>query len=76
MAVSCGVGCRFGSDSALLWLWCRPAAIAPIRPLAREPPYADGGRVLFPWKGICMCMKQESDFPFSKQLADCLGTLY
>ena len=26
-------------DLALLWLWCRPAATAPIRPLAREPPY-------------------------------------
>jgi len=26
----------------LLWLWCRPAATAPIRPLAWEPPYADG----------------------------------
>ena len=25
---------------ALLWLWCRPAAIALIRPLAWEPPYA------------------------------------
>ena len=24
----------------LLWLWCRPAATAPIRPLAWEPPYA------------------------------------
>ena len=23
----------------LLWLWCRPAAVAPIRPLAWEPPY-------------------------------------
>ena len=27
-------------DPALLWLWCRPAAVAPIRPLAWEPPYA------------------------------------
>ena len=27
---------------ALLWLWCRRAAIAPIRPLAWEPPYAAG----------------------------------
>ena len=27
-------------DPALLWLWCRLAAIAPIRPLAWEPPYA------------------------------------
>ena len=26
----------------LLWLWCRPVAIAPIRPLAWEPPYASG----------------------------------
>ena len=24
----------------LLWFWCRPAAIALIRPLAWEPPYA------------------------------------
>ena len=40
--MSCGVGRRHGSDLALLWLWCRPAAIAPIRPLAWEPPYATG----------------------------------
>ena len=29
-------------DPALLWLWCRLAAVAPIRPLAWEPPYAVG----------------------------------
>jgi len=40
--VSCGVGCRGGSDPALLWLWRRPVATAPIRPLAWEPPYAAG----------------------------------
>ena len=34
--MSCGVGCRRGSDPAWLWL----AAAAPIRPLAWEPPYA------------------------------------
>ena len=34
--------CRHGSDSALLWLWCRPAATALIRLLAWEPPYAEG----------------------------------
>ena len=28
------------NDPALPWLWCRPVAIAPIRPLAWEPPYA------------------------------------
>ena len=38
--VSCGVGCRHGSDLALLWLWCGPVAAAPIGPLAWEPPYA------------------------------------
>ena len=37
---SCGVGCRCGSDPALLWLWCRLAAVALIRPLAWEAPYA------------------------------------
>ena len=29
-------------DPELLWLWCRPVATAPIRPLAWEPPYAAG----------------------------------
>ena len=42
--MSCGVGCRFSSDPVLLWLWlyCRLAATAPIRPLSWEPPYAAG----------------------------------
>ena len=40
--MSCGVGRRHSSDPMLLWLWHRPAAIAPIRPLAWEPPYAAG----------------------------------
>jgi len=34
------VGHRLGSDPELLWLWCRTAAVAPIRPLAWKPPYA------------------------------------
>ena len=34
------VGCKRGSEPALLWLWCRPAATAPIGPLAWEPSYA------------------------------------
>ena len=29
-------------DPALPWLWARPAAVAPIRPLTWEPPYAVG----------------------------------
>ena len=42
IAVSCGVGCRLGLDPVLLWLWHRPAATAPNRPLAWESPYATG----------------------------------
>ena len=40
--MSCGVGHGLGSDPAWLWLWCRPAAAAPIRPLAWELPCAAG----------------------------------
>ncbi|RKM63485.1 hypothetical protein C0984_19755 [Clostridioides difficile] len=36
--LSCGVGCRRGSDLVLLWLWRRLAAVAPIQPLAWERP--------------------------------------
>ena len=42
VAVICGVGHRHDSDPVLLWLWPRPAAIAPMRPLAWEFPYAMG----------------------------------
>ena len=42
MAVSCGVGCRRGLDPKLLWLWRRPVAMAPIKPLAWEPLNATG----------------------------------
>ena len=37
---SCGVGCRWGLEMALLWLWCRLVDIAQIGLLAWEPPYA------------------------------------
>ena len=40
--MSCGVGHRHGLDLALLWLWHRLAATAPIRLLAWEPPYEAG----------------------------------
>ena len=36
------LGRRCGSDLALLWLWHRLVATAPIKPLAWEPPYATG----------------------------------
>ena len=35
-------GRRHSSDLALLWLWHKPTATAPIPPLAWEPPYAMG----------------------------------
>ena len=35
--MSCGVGCRCGSD--LVLLWNQLAAVAPIEPLAWELPY-------------------------------------
>ena len=41
IAVSCGIGRTHGPD-LMLWLWCRLAAAAPIRPVAWETPYAMG----------------------------------
>ena len=43
--MSCGVGRRCGLDPTLLWLWYRPAAIAPIQPLAWELQYAKGAAI-------------------------------
>ena len=40
--MTCGVGHRHGSDLVWLWLWHRPAVVAPIRPLARASPHAVG----------------------------------
>ena len=38
--MTCGVGCRHGLDPILLWLRCRLAVVALIRPLVWEPPCA------------------------------------
>ena len=48
--MSCGVGHRGGSDLILLWLWHKLAAVAPIRPLAWDPPYAAGTALKRPKK--------------------------
>ena len=40
--MSCGVVCRYSLGLALQWLWHRLAAVALIRPLDWEPPYAVG----------------------------------
>ena len=37
---SSGLSLRHGLALALLWLWCSPAATAPIQPLAQELRYA------------------------------------
>ena len=42
IAVSYGVGRRWGLDPVLLWLWHRLVATALVRPLAWEAPYASG----------------------------------
>ena len=38
----CGVDCRNTSDLLLLWLWCRPEAVALIQPPDWELHYAAG----------------------------------
>ena len=50
IAMSCSVICRHGSDSMLLWLWCRPAVAVPIRPLAWKRPYVVGMALKRPTK--------------------------
>ena len=40
--MSGGIGRRRGLDLALLWLWCRAVATAPIQLLAWGPPYTEG----------------------------------
>ena len=40
--MNCDVGPRCSLDLVLLWLWYRPVAAAPIRPVAWESPSATG----------------------------------
>ena len=68
--VSRGVGRRRGSDPALLWLWCRPAATAPIGPLAWEPPYAMGAALE---KAKTQKTENRNRQRFSKQTYDTKG---
>ena len=70
--MSCGVGLRCGSDLVLLWLWYRPAAAAPIQPLAGNfhmlwkqtlPPAKKkkerkrNRKLLLKWSGITVVME-------------------
>ena len=56
IAVSCGVGRRYGLYPVLLWLWCTLAATAPIGPLAWEPTYATSAALKRPGKKIILNM--------------------
>ena len=40
--MSCGVGLRCGLHLVMLWFWHMLAAVAPIGPLAWEPPHVLG----------------------------------
>ena len=42
VAVRCSAGRRHSSDPTLLWLWSRPAAVAPAQSLAWKLPYVVG----------------------------------
>ena len=68
--MSCGVGCRSSLDPVLLWLGHRPVAIAPIRPLAWEPPHAVG----------VVLEKRERQKKkkkcFFQEVVNCLGVLF
>ena len=52
---------RWVNDPALLWLWCRPVATAPIRPLAWEPPYAAGAALKRDILGSSHCDTSETN---------------
>ena len=59
--MSCGVGHRRGLDPMLIWLWCRLAIVATIRPLAWELLYAVA-------VGLKKDQKKETPSPPSKAL--------
>lgn len=55
--MGCGIGRRLGSYLALLWPWCRPAAVGLILALAWEPPRATGGAPENKTKAIPKCTR-------------------
>ena len=59
VALSCGVGCRCGSDPELLR--CRLAAIAPIQPLSWELTYATDVALKKKKKKIVYIMERERE---------------
>ena len=57
LPVNCGIVRRCCSDLVMLWLWCMLAAVALIKPLAWEPPYA---------KGVALKKKRQKNSCFFK----------
>ena len=51
----------------MLWLWCRPAATAPIQLLAWEPPYAFGVALKDKKKKIKKTKGKQPRFPGEPQ---------
>ena len=52
-------------DPALLWLWCRPAAAAPIQPIAWELSYATGAALK---RKIIMIIRKSRTYAKSYQI--------
>ena len=63
--MSCGVDHRRGLDSALLWLWRRLAAVALIRPLAWELPYASSVALKSPKGSFFVLVKLNLTYSWS-----------
>ena len=61
--MSCGIGGRCSSNPALLWLWCKLAAIALIQSLAWELPYAIGAALKRPKLKKIICCDNLQIFP-------------
>jgi len=69
--MSCGVDCRLGSNLVLLWPWRRPAATAPIGPLAWEPSHAAGVALEKAKRQKKKKRERERDFPYSRLPSPC-----
>ena len=66
IAMGCDAGHRRRSDLVLLWLRPRPAAAAPIQPLAWEFPYAAGTALKRKKKNVSLM--QYLGFTYTKNL--------
>ena len=73
--MSCGIGYRHGLDPELLWLWCRPVATAPIRPLAWELPYASDAALKRQEKKKKIKKKRKLHIEVQEVAVDCLLAL-